>query len=299
MCGILGFAAIAGKPCASSVFDGGVELLAHRGPDAEGIVGWDAGGACRRGRNSGCDFTLALGHRRLAIFDLSAAGLQPMTSPQGNWIVYNGEVYNYLEVRAELEKLGHVFVSHSDTEVILAAYAEWGEDCVRRFNGMWAFAIYDPRKNGFFWSRDRLGVKPFYYAERAGAVCFASEVHAIFHVLGETPAIDRTQLAKYIVMGITDEDENSLYQGVRELLPGHSSWLDLATGRRRDWPYWSLPEEPDLELGDEAAVDRFAELLEDSVRLRMRSDVPWAITLSGGTDSSALAVAASRVGART
>jgi asparagine synthase (glutamine-hydrolysing) len=295
MCGILGFAAITGKPRDSLLFEAALRLLAHRGPDAEGIVGWDAAGYCHHGRGANCDFTLALGHRRLSILDLSAAGLQPMISPQGCWITYNGEVYNYVELRAELMKLGHTFSSTSDTEVILAAYAQWGTECVTRFNGMWAFAIYDPAKKGLFWSRDRIGVKPFYYTHKNGAACFASEVHALFRLLEERPKVDRTQLAKYVVLGMSDDDESSLYQDLRELSPGHCAWLDLGSGELRHWRYWSLPQGPDLELSDEAALDQFSEILEDAVRLRMRCDVPWALTLSGGVDSSALAVAASRV----
>ena len=214
MCGILGFVATNGKRCSSSAFEAGVELIAHRGPDAEGIVGWNAQGNLHEGRDTHCDFSLALGHRRLSILDLSMAGLQPMKSPQGHWIIFNGEMYNYVEVRAELQKLGHRFTSTSDTEVILAAYAQWGTDCVSHFNGMWAFAIYDPAQKGILWSRDRLGVKPFFYAEKDGGICFASEVHALLRVLDMPAGVDRTKL-EYLVLGIADNDEQSLYQGVR------------------------------------------------------------------------------------
>jgi asparagine synthase (glutamine-hydrolysing) len=297
MCGIIGFSGVGETVCESSQLERGVLALAHRGPDAEGIVGWDAGGRCHRGRTADRRYVVGLGHRRLAILDLSAAGTQPMTCPQGNWLVFNGEIYNYLEIRAELETLGHRFVSGSDTEVILAAYAQWGTDCVQRFNGMWAFALYDVARKGLFWSRDRLGVKPFFYSHGPKAAYFASEVPALYCLLRKPPVINRTELARYLVLGMSDEGEDTFYKDVQELPPGHSAWLDRETGSLNRWQYWSLPQEPDLELTDEEAVDRFSDLLQDSVRLRLRSDVPLAITLSGGTDSSAVALAASRAGA--
>jgi len=298
MCGIIGYLGVGNSVCKSAQLEDGVRALAHRGPDAEGIVAWDAAGRCYRERTSNREYVLGLGHRRLAILDLSTAGTQPMVGPQGNWIVFNGEIYNYVEIRTELQKLGHRFVSTSDTEVILASYAEWGKDCVQRFNGMWAFAIYDVARRGVFWSRDRLGVKPFFYSRSDKAVVFASETPALHCLLGKSPVVNGTQLAKYIVFGTVDDGEETIYENVRELSPGHCAWFDLATGTLDLWRFWALPQEPDLNLGDEETLDRFAELLEDSVKLRLRSDVPLAITLSGGTDSSAVALAASRAGAR-
>lgn len=297
MCGIVGFAGI-GAVCSASRFEASTAALAYRGPDAEGIVGWDAQGRKFQGRGHNVDYTLAMGHRRLSILDLSAAGTQPMVCPHGNWITFNGEIYNYVEIREELKTLGHEFATTTDTEVILAAYAEWGKECVRRFNGMWAFAIYDVARRGVFWSRDRLGVKPFFYSRHDKGFGFASEIPALLLLLQKTPIIDRTQLAKFIVFGVGDDGEETIYRDVRELPPGHCAWFSLDTGEFNIWRFWDLPEEPDLILSDEKALEHFSELLEDSVKIRLRSDVPLAITLSGGTDSSAVAVAASQIGAK-
>ncbi|MGA2442887.1 MAG: asparagine synthase (glutamine-hydrolyzing) [Tepidisphaeraceae bacterium] len=297
MCGIIGFLGIGGGSCKSAQVENAVHALAHRGPDGEGIVAWDVQGHRHQGGEKDSEYVVGLGHRRLAILDLSAAGSQPMVSPQGNWIVFNGEIYNYIEVRDELKKFGHQFVSTSDTEVILAAYAQWGRDCARRFNGMWAFAIYDVARRGVFWSRDRLGVKPFFYTRSENAICFASEITALHCLLCKRPAIDRAQLAKFVVWGIGDDGGETIWKGVRELSPGHCAWIELDAGAFDSWQFWEFPQDADLELTDEEAVDEFAELLEDSVKIRLRSDVPLAITLSGGTDSSAVAVAASRIGA--
>ncbi len=297
MCGIFGFVATPQKPIHSSVLDRCVDTLAHRGPDAEGMVGWDAAGVRHSGRGADGQLVLGLGHRRLAIFDLSDAGIQPMRSARGEWIVYNGEIYNFPELRDELRTHGHTFATGTDTEVVLTAYRQWGADCVARFNGMWALALYDPEQNGLFFSRDRLGIKPFYYVRRDGLFCFASEVQAIFSCLGQTPPIDTAELAKYLVFRGSDDGQATIYSGVRELRGGHSAWLDLATGDLQKRSYWSLPEDPDLEIDDRQVFERFSELFEDAVRLRLRADVPVAITLSGGIDSSAVTVAASRVGA--
>ena len=297
MCGIIGFISSKGGSCPSGQFKSALRALAHRGPDAEGVVAWDAQNHLHRGQGQDTDYCLALGHRRLAILDLSAAGTQPMVSPQGNWIVFNGEIYNYVEIRAELKSLGHQFVSTGDTEVILAAYAQWGKDCVHRFNGMWSFALYDAARRGVFLSRDRLGVKPLYYASCANGIGFASEIQALHSLLGKELVVDRAQLASYLVWGVSDAGPETFYKDVWELLPGHCAWAGLDTGTFDIWQYWELPQDEDLELTDEEVLDRFSENLEDAVRIRLRSDVPLAITLSGGTDSSAIAVAASRVGA--
>lgn len=296
MCGIFGFATTAGKHVRGSTLDRCTGLLAHRGPDGAGQIGWDGRGTRYEGPCGDQPLVLGLGHRRLAIFDLSAAGRQPMRGPRGEWVVYNGEIYNFPEIRRELAERGYVFRTGTDTEVLLAAYAEWGTDCVDRFNGMWAFALYDPARRGLFCCRDRLGIKPLYYVSGDDLFCFASELPPIFECLGGTPAIDAEELARYIVFRTSDDGPCTMYAGVSELRGGHSAWLDLVSGKLSVRRYWSLPEGPDIEAGDEEALDRFSELLEDSVRLRLRADVPVAVTLSGGTDSSAVALAASRVG---
>jgi len=270
--------------------------LSHRGPDAEGRIGWDRRGVCWRDEQlTDQELAVGLAHRRLSILDLSPAGRQPMPGPKGTWIVYNGEVYNYLELRAELLKTGHSFSTHSDTEVILAAYEAWGVDCVKRFNGMWAFALYDPGKKGLFCSRDRLGVKPFYYHSSPEAFLFASEIPALLQFAALPRKIGFEPLARYVLQHQTDDGEETLYESIRELRGGHCLWVDTTHGEMRSWRYWELPQEPDLDPNDAEALETFTGLLEDSVRLRLRSDVPLVVTLSGGTDSSAVAVAAKRL----
>ncbi len=271
-------------------------MLSHRGPDGEGAVGWDAAGelvsmSCLGDRA----LRVGLGHQRLSIVDLSDAGLQPMRGPDGSWISFNGEIYNYRELRRELEALGHTFHTSTDTEVMLAAYVQWGERCVERFNGMWAFLLYDPARNLLLASRDRLGVKPLYYAQSSQGLIFASEIAPLLRCPGVTATIVPERVAVYLIERRIDDVPATIYRDIHELPGGHLLALDTRSGSRRVERYWHLPAEPDLELGDAEALDRFSELIEDAVRIRLHADVPVAITLSGGIDSSALTVAASRV----
>lgn len=267
----------------------------------EGAVGWRVDGQL-------LDFTdvrpdpdlrlsCGLAHARLSILDLSDSGLQPMPGARGRWIVYNGEIYNYKELRGELADLGHRFVTNTDTEVLLAAYDQWGAECVSRCNGMWAFAIYDPEHGEVFCSRDRLGVKPFYWAlDENGSLAFASTPETLLTLMGRSRRIDPTLLGRYLLSRVSDDRVEGIYRDVKQLPPGHNGFFTIDSGEWRDRAYWRLPEEADLELSDEAALDRFEEVFEDAVLLRFRSDVPVAITLSGGVDSSAIAVAAFRRG---
>jgi asparagine synthase (glutamine-hydrolysing) len=242
-----------------------------------------------------------LGHRRLKILDLSEAGRQPMQgpSPGGCWITFNGEIYNYQELRDELGARGYRFHTGTDTEVILAAYGAWGTDCVRRFNGMWAFVLLDPTRRRLIASRDRFGVKPLYYLTTAQGTMFASEIGALLHCAAIRPTIVMQRLGRYLVDHRSDDTTETIYRDIRELPAGHCLELDTDTGATSLVRYWDLPEEPDLDLADEAALDRFSDLIEDAVRLRLHADVPVAITLSGGVDSSVLAVSASRVAGRS
>lgn len=272
-------------------------MLSHRGPDAEGILAWDEKGRLLEGDlPDDQDLVMGLGHRRLAIFDLSDAGLQPMKGTDGEWIVYNGEIYNFPEIRDELKGFGHSFSTQTDVEVVLRAYSQWGTSCVTHFNGMWAFAIFDPVRKGFFCSRDRMGIKPFYYYYSADLFCFASEVQPIFCCTGKDPEIDEDQLARYLLFHEIDDGCSTIYANVRELRGGYNCWIDKESGSFRTWQFWCLPEQPNLNLSDKEALCTFTDLFEDSVRLRLRADVPVAVTLSGGIDSSAVVVAASKVG---
>lgn len=296
MCGIFGFYAFNDSLVSISKFINSIDLLSHRGPDGQGMVGWDRDGSIYY--NEGPKDSLlsvGLGHRRLAIFDLSKKGSQPMKGPNNKWIVFNGDIYNFPELRKELKEFGYTFSSESDTEVILAAYDKWGFSCTTRFNGMWSFAIYDPGQNGIFCSRDRLGKKPFYYIHSLKWFCFASEIAPIFSFIEEPPRIVKEQLAKWLVYGLMDDSAETIYHGIIELQGGHSAWLDIDTQGFRIWRYWDLPEEPDIDISQSKALEHFSELFEDATRIRLRADVPIAVSLSGGIDSSAVTLAASRV----
>jgi asparagine synthase (glutamine-hydrolysing) len=248
--------------------------VAHRGPDAEGY---------------GSTPIASLGHRRLSIIDLTDQANQPMEDPSGRWsLVYNGEVYNYLELRPELESAGWRFRTHSDTEVVLAALAMWGPDAVSRFNGMWALALVDGKDRSLILSRDRFGVKPlFFHVRKDGGVIFGSEVKALLAAEPSLASVDDVQVARFLFLSGLGEGRRSLYQGVDRLLPAHNMVVDAAGTRLR--PYWGYPAQSDHPIPFEEAKDTFIELLADAVRLRLRSDVPVATTLSGGIDSGAVA----------
>lgn len=255
------------------------DTLAHRGPDDAGL--W-----------SSADGTAALATRRLAIIDLSSAGHQPMLSHDGaHCITYNGEIYNYLELRDELQQRGHQFRSDSDTEVILASYQEWGTDCVIHFNGMFAFAIWDEVKQLLFAARDRFGEKPFYYTLLDGerTLLFASEIKAILRS-GLLP-IEANGFVVYRYLQQLDHDgiEDTFFSEVRSLPGGRAFVFEPHERRLRMWQYWSLSPDRETRLPDDQAyAEQFLDLLRDSVRLRLRSDVPVGSSLSGGLDSSTI-----------
>jgi asparagine synthase (glutamine-hydrolysing) len=274
VCGINGIfddtARRAGAVPAAHEIEAMNQALVHRGPD---------GGGTHLGPG------IALGHRRLSIIDLSDAGAQPMYNEDGTLaLVFNGEIYNYLELIPELVAAGHVFRSRSDSEVILHAYEEWGEDCVQRFNGMWAFALWDARRQRLFLSRDRLGVKPLCYLEHGRRLLFSSEPAGIRAVV----PVDRADLGKlhaYLAYGYRTSDGRTLFEGIRELPPGHNAVADADGLRIRR--YWSLPETRH-DIGADEAAQALRGLLTDAVRLRFRSDVPVALLQSGGLDSSVI-----------
>jgi asparagine synthase (glutamine-hydrolysing) len=262
MCGLCGVVDL-DAPAERAAVDRWLDQLSHRGPDGRGVHAED--GVC-------------LGHLRLAIIDLSDAGLQPFAR-DGLQLVHNGEIYNYLELRDELRGLGHRFRTETDTEVLLAAYQQWGERCVERFNGIWAFAIWNPAERVLFASRDRFGVKPLYYRLDGGRLAFASEPW----VLGRREPNLRA-VRDYLEQGWLDHDDETFFAGVRRLPPAHNLRFD---GRLAIERYWRL-EQQDAPDDPVAAV---RELFLDAVRLQLRSDVPVGTALSGGIDSSAIAVA--------
>ena len=250
--------------------------VTHRGPDGDGMFQADGVG---------------LGHRRLSIIDL-ATGDQPMFSDDGAIaLIQNGEIYNYVELREELEALGHRFRTQSDTETILRAYEQWGPDCQSRLNGMWAFALWDGRRQRLLLSRDRMGEKPLHYAVHDGALVFGSEIKSLF-AWGVPRETDARWTEVYCTLGYIPAP-HSFYRHVRKLPPG--GFLLATRDGHEVRSYWDLPDVPEREMiRDRAAVEtHFAELFRDSVRIRMRSDVPYGAFLSGGLDSGCVVAAMS------
>lgn len=303
MCGIVGEWRFDGRAVDCRRLERATSLIAHRGPDDEGylLATPDTGFAeARSGAGSVLEHlpaiggpvtsvpTIAFGFRRLSIIDTSSAGHQPMASADGScWIVFNGEIYNHIELRDELIAKGHTFRGHSDTEVILAAYAEWGTACLERFNGMWAFALLDLRRRVLFAARDRFGIKPFYYRLTRDTFQFGSEIKAV-QALAATPVeVNDAVIADFLTAGIVDAGAETFHKGVLHLPAAHYLIVDAqgATLTR----YWRL----DLSVEDErpwpTLVAELRDLFEDVVRLHLRSDVPIGTCLSGGLDSSAIA----------
>ncbi|MCM8761050.1 MAG: asparagine synthase (glutamine-hydrolyzing) [Candidatus Omnitrophica bacterium] len=284
MCGIAGLLNLNKYPASEIVLRAMVDIQRHRGPDDTGMY---------------VDGPVGLGHARLSIIDLSKDASQPMTSDSsGAVIVHNGEIYNYRELRDELIRLGFTFKSKSDTEVILHAYEKWGTNCLNRFNGMWSFVIYDPKKREIFCSRDRFGVKPFYYYSDRDIFIFASEIKALLaHPQVKAEPDDKT-IYNYVASGYgyIDISERTFFKGIRQLKAGHYAKLSLENGKFTQVRYWSPDPAKRLRFRDEEeAFHRFYELFEDSVRLRLRSDVPLGVSLSGGLDSSSIACVAARL----
>ncbi len=233
-----------------------------------------------------------LAHRRLSIIDITATGHQPLcNSAKTLWIVFNGEIYNYIELREELMKKGHIFHTSSDTEVISAAYSEWGYECVNHFNGMWAFVIYDTNKKQLFASRDRFGVKPFYYCKNDTHFAFASEQKALVAAKVVPFLPNERAVFDYWLFTTMEEEEEGMFKEIYELFPAYSFILDIETGELRKWKYYTLPysdKYTDANFNLAESAEKIQSLFLDSVRLRLRSDVEVASCLSGGIDSSSI-----------
>lgn len=285
MCGIVGYASI-NKPFSPPLLLQMRDTLQHRGPD-DAAAWWSQDGL------------VALGHRRLAIIDLSPAGRQPMADTSGRLqIIFNGEIYNYQEVRRELETRNHVFRTASDTEVILEAYLEWGDTCLRRLNGMFAFALYDRSERRLLLARDRAGEKPLFYRLDNGSIVFASELKALLADPSCPRALDPEALDFYLAFGYVPGDR-CLLSGIQKLAQGHALVFDLSTGDARISTYWELPRPTSGAVQqDDELVAELEGILLDSVRLRLIADVPVGIMLSGGVDSSLVVAMAARVSSR-
>lgn len=273
MCGIAGIVRLDGGSVDSGQMDQMTDALAHRGPDGRGVF---------------LDRNVGLGHRRLAILDLSEAGHQPMFSKdQALVVTFNGEIYNFQEERSALEAKGYRFHSQCDTEVLLALYEEYGEACVAHLRGMFAFAIYDRKKNLLFLARDRVGKKPLKYFHANGVFAFASELKAL-RTLPECPReVDREMLHHFLTLMYMPAPETG-FQGIQKLPAAHTMTLDLATGQSTIRRYWELSYEPDVRPSQQEWEERIWAVLKESVRLRMIADVPLGAFLSGGIDSGAI-----------
>ena len=289
MCGIAGIIRFDGRPIALEVANTMIADLAHRGRDHSEIV-WGSATACQPEPRLSRRSEVVLGHRRLSIIDLNETASQPMATADGlHWIVFNGEIYNYIELRAELRALGHVFRTESDTEVILMAYRQWGEDCTRRLNGMFAFAIWDERQGKLVCARDPLGIKPFYFYRTSEFLAFASESKALrsFH----RNELNPDGLAAYLLSLYLPADW-SIFKGVTKLLPAHTMVVSPAgdiTLRR----YWSLTRAGD-QRDDPDARARLEETLETAITRQLRSDVPVGALLSAGVDSAMVVALATK-----
>jgi asparagine synthase (glutamine-hydrolysing) len=285
MCGIAGIASRR-RVTDRQWLNAGCAAMAHRGPDDSGVW-WSPNG------------NVGLGHRRLAIIDLSPGGHQPMHD-QANHLsmVFNGEIYNYVDLRDILKAKGHKFQTQSDTEVVLAAYAEWGLECLSHLNGMFAIALYDAKKGLLFLARDRAGEKPLFYSATGSEIRFASELKGLFADLSFSRKIDPAALDCYLAMGYVP-GEGCMLQGVRKLPPAHALTFDVRSGKTDVWRYWRMPPAPDFDgHDDESLVEELEGLLADSVRRQLVADVPVGVLLSGGVDSSLVTAMAARASSR-
>ncbi|MCA1907392.1 MAG: asparagine synthase (glutamine-hydrolyzing) [Magnetospirillum sp.] len=282
MCGIAGILS-SQRPVNPAAVQAMTQAMAHRGPDGSGL--WESP-----------DGQLALGHRRLAIIDPTPASAQPFAAA-AQVLTFNGEIYNYREIRQELQTRGHIFFTEGDVEVIVAAWRQWGEACVKFFNGMFAFALWDETKGQLFCARDRFGEKPFLYVTGDGVFAFASEYRALLSLQHVSADLDQNRLARFLVSPADglDRGETTVFTAIRQLPPAHVMVVDRHDPRPRLSCYWQgTPARLNRRLAPQAAADAFRDLLTDSVRLRLRSDVPVGSCLSGGLDSSAIVCLARR-----
>lgn len=280
MCGIAGYVCVGSS---SGLFrqrlGGALWQMAHRGPDGTGSwFGPVSGGE------------VGIGHTRLSILDLTSRGSQPMQSESGRHVLsYNGEIYNYLELREELEELGTVFMTDSDTEVLLAAWVQWGDQCLPKLNGMFAFAVYDSHDQILTLARDKHGMKPLYLSKQDNSVLFASEPPVAAGMFGST-APNHQKVYEYLTMGLYDLDEQTFFDGVYGLPPGFIATVEMSNGRLEVTSrQWSAGQASALiEIDFDSAVDKIRSLFLESVELHLRSDVPVAVALSGGLDSTGI-----------
>lgn len=279
MCGISGVINVKHLPVSKEIIANMNELVKHRGPDGEGYYFGES---------------FAFGHRRLAIIDLTEDGSQPMSYMEKYFITYNGEIYNFTSLKEELIKEKYIFKSHTDTEVILAAYDKWGERCVHHFNGMWAFAIYDKEKNIIFCSRDHFGIKPFYYTNIGSYFLFGSEIKQFTAVEDWESKANKKRVMDFLAFGILDHTNETFFEGVYQLPSGNNLVYDLNSMEFKIEKYYDIKssikakEKHPNNLTEEELVIKFEELFVNSIDLRLKSDVKLGSCLSGGLDSSSI-----------
>jgi asparagine synthase (glutamine-hydrolysing) len=273
MCGISGIVNKTGNQVELDEIKKINDIIFHRGPDDEGFYFHSC---------------FAFGHRRLSVIDISSSGHQPMEYLNKYWITYNGEIYNYIEIRNELISLGYTFRNATDTEVVLAAYDKWGIECFQRFNGMWAMAIYDKNSNLLVLSRDRFGIKPLYYKDLETAFSFGSEIKQLINCLGENK-LNEDVLLEYMLTRIDNHTEETYFKNIYTLPPSHYMIYSLADHSYLKTKYYELKTIPEIDLLNETElIERFKDIFKSAVKLRLRSDVKIGTCLSGGLDSSAI-----------
>ncbi len=277
MCGICGIITFNGHPVQDQSIKKMMHLQKHRGPDDEGVF---------------LETNIGFGFVRLSILDLSSSGHQPMHSADNRYvIVFNGEIFNYIELRQELTKLGHIFQTNTDTEVLLSAYIEWGEDCLNHFNGMWAFCIYDRKEKIVFASRDRYGIKPFYYLLTDSFIAFASEIPPLLTLIEGKPKPNNQVIFDYLVFNRTDQTEQTFFNEILKLQHGHSITFNTQSSSHQFRPsikkWYNLKARVSNTIGFNNSSE-YKELFSSAIGLRLRSDVPVGVCLSGGLDSSSI-----------
>ncbi|GAB4172236.1 MAG: asparagine synthase (glutamine-hydrolyzing) [Coleofasciculaceae cyanobacterium] len=295
MCGIAGIVGFDRTTINSQLLESLSDALSDRGPDDVGFLGWSGTAPVQVSRHpeAVAGNRLSLVHRRLSILDLTPSGWQPMGTPDGRYyITFNGEIYNYLELQIQLKALGHQFRSHSDTEVLLAAYAQWGVKAFTDLVGMFAFAILDTQERKLILARDYFGIKPLYYTYYQDGFAFASEIKALLNLPGVNRQVNPQRLYDYLRSGRTDYGSQTLFADIVQLPPAHYLEISLDNPQQTQLvKYWQLDLNQRLELSFSEATEQLRELFLDNIRLHLRSDVPVGAALSGGIDSSAIAMA--------
>jgi asparagine synthase (glutamine-hydrolysing) len=290
MCGIVGSVQVGGRRPYRDQVNRAIRQMAHRGPDGEGFKEFVFSKSGDAAGWEGATATVLLGHRRLAIIDLSEAAGQPMSTPDGRFhLIFNGEIYNYREIRAELQRLGHTFRTSSDAEVLLEGWQRWGKSLLPRLIGMFAFAMLDREKASILLARDPFGIKPLYYVQDRQSIVFASEIAPLLDFPGVSRRANAQTVYEFLSGVLGEHSDRTFFQDVHQLAAAHYLLLSCdSPGTAEQVRYWELWREPPDRISPQEADSRFRNLFEQSIRLHLRSDVPLGVSLSGGMDSSSI-----------